>query len=94
MFGQRENVTGHDSSAVPRDRQLQTPGATAMRRQAIVFTLYINWGSNPETWFTFHAQNTPAVSGVGTKFMLTVDHSLPVINNSTYAIFCTNYCNY
>lgn len=49
MFGQRENVTGHDSSAVPRDRQLQTPGATAMRRQAIVFTLYINWGSNPET---------------------------------------------
>lgn len=67
------------------DRQTQKPGTTAMRRSkepAIVFTLYINLDSNPETWFTFHAQNTPAVSVVGTKFMLTVDHSLPVIDTN------------
>lgn len=63
--------------------QLQKPATTARRRSkepAIVFILYNNLGLNPETWITFHAQSTPAVSGVGTKFMLTVDHSLPVIN--------------
>lgn len=65
MFGQRENIIGHGSSA--KRQAVTDTWSNCNEKTSVVFTFYINWGSNPETWFTFDVQNTPAVSGVGTK---------------------------